>query len=206
MAGRQIIRYLTPEQDQRLGRTVESEHKRVRNPRSKRLNEKTLRGPDCYLIQIPVNGLKARDGDEIFGEDCDIVKFNDAEDELEVATDAEKIKVFNPYPVKWYKPFTGVKLYIKAFRHKQGQWLCEKPPYNLKVKPKVDINPGEEGLCTVIIGGGPTSEEEPDEITVKLDWMSGEEKISALEEATAVYREYDGYWEFDGAECTSVSP
>lgn len=201
---KQIISFLTEEDIAYLKKWIRKGRSAKVNPSHKRYREHTQRGPDCYLVKLPVEGLDARDKDtgEIFGADCDIFKFNDDEDNLE-NTD-EHTKVWNPYYVKWYgNEDEEEDVLLRAWRHKGGQYLCEKPTYHQKVKPIADINPGEDGECEIVIGNTPLEEET---IVVMLRWMAAGVPITAGREASAIFRETELIWEFDGESCEEVSP
>lgn len=201
---KQTISFLTDEDITYLRRIIRKGKSQKVNPAHKRYKERVQRGPDCYLVKVPVEGLDARDKDtgEIFGTDCDIFKFNDDEDNLE-NTD-ETIKIWNPYYVKWYGN-EDQEVLLRAWRYKGGQYLCEKPTYHQKVKPTADVEPGEEVECNVIIGSGPGALD-VGTIMVTLAWMASGVGLESLVEASAVFRENELKWEFDGAACGNVTP
>lgn len=187
-----------------------------------------LQAPEVLIVKIPDDGIPAaefKDEKLVPGKaECELYKIvpkderepfgegEEKESELkEVQPEGASIKkewIFNIYPVKWYKMTTsGKKLYAVARRDRFGRWLIEKPTYHQKVKPKEDVEPGTEVECEVILHTGPTPPEEEEEtIMVRLDHMAGNQPIRANDEASAVYRENQGYWEFDGHGCNEAAP
>lgn len=184
--------------------------------------------PEVLLVKLPATGIDACDfaykvldeegaetGETIIKPgvaECEVWKIKPL-DELDIFEQPSKlvemkvdelaitkIWVFNVYPVKWYAPLSDIAVYVRATKDRSGRWLAEKPPYQHKVKPTEDVNPGETKDCTVVIGDG-TIPEEAETIPVKLKWMDGSQPIETGTEATAIFREMERVWEFDGAEC-----
>jgi hypothetical protein len=173
--------------------------------------------PEVLIVRIPEQGIDAMDFEENPPRpgraECEVFKIVPS-DELEPFTtyselkeqkvedlDIDKVWVFNVYGVKWWRPLESTPVFARATKDRSGRWLIEKPSYHVKVKPLEDVQPGETKECRVVIGTGPAPMEGAEIIEVAHVWMDGNQEIEANIEATAVYREYERKWEFDGAEC-----
>ncbi len=197
-------KYLSDRDEERLSTQFARLSKTDISGRTYQEDDQIRYTPDVLFIKLPDDGIDARAG-AVLGsaEDCQVCKINDDTGEFE-DVDEYTIKVFNPYPVKWYgvtpdDPETGPFIYVKVTREKFGSWICEKPTYEIKVKPNADINAGSSGVCSIFIDGGELASGE--DITVHLNWMAGGEKISAGKEAIARYFEDEQKWVFVNAEC-----
>ena len=187
-----------------LRELIRDKKSRNKNPGHKRYDEKILRGPDTYIIRLPYDGLPERDVDDIVQPvDCAICFFEEDGDDLVLTEGEEIIPVYNPYSHKWFnypEEHEGTApVYLLATRHKQGHWLCEKPPMEYLCKATGSIAADGSGDTEILLEPSGAA---VDTVTGYNDWMTGGLEIPEDAEGIVRFFEYEKKWRWVEVECT----
>ena len=199
-----IFNTLSDQDTEILKEIIRDKKSRNKNPGHKRYREAHDRFPDAYIIRLPLGGIPGRDEDDIVqpAVECPICFLEEDGDDLVLTESEELIEVLNFYSWSWYnvadEEDETAPVYLKAFRHKQGHWLCEKPPSEYICKAAEDITAGTSGDTEILLAPSGSSVATIDGWN---DWMNNGLDILNDTEGMVRYFEYEKKWRWVEAEC-----
>jgi hypothetical protein len=206
---KKILQFLSERDKALLKEIIRSEQNTFQSDPRDFKEDPPNKSPDVYFVTVPIGGIPARSGVTLGTADCDVYKIvrDGSSRKFEQVKNADgsnkKIKVYNPYKVKWYYSGSTNKRYVRLEREKySGGWVCERPSYFLKAKTVENIAINTSELVNVWINGALSSPLE--QVTAHLNWMHGGQLVSGGLEVMLQYFEDEDKWVIINAECEAA--